>query len=127
MLETSIDGATGVIINFTGGVDLGAIEVFEAADIVRESADPDANIIFGAVIDETLNDEIRITVIATGFEEDENKVPQAKPVVETKRFAGKANNVVAEEPVIQEMPKADPLLEFDTESVNIPSFLRTRK
>ncbi|MBB6623044.1 cell division protein FtsZ [Clostridium gasigenes] len=127
LLETSIDGATGVIINFTGGVDLGAIEVFEAADIVRESADPDANIIFGAVIDETLNDEIRITVIATGFEEDENKVPQAKPVVETKRFSGKANNVVAEEPVIQEMPKADPLLEFDTESVNIPSFLRTRK
>ncbi|MBB6715172.1 cell division protein FtsZ [Clostridium gasigenes] len=127
LLETSIDGATGVIINFTGGVDLGAIEVFEAADIVRESADPDANIIFGAVIDETLNDEIRITVIATGFEEDENKEPQAKPVVETKRFAGKANNVVAEEPVIQEMPKADPLLEFDTESVNIPSFLRTRK
>ncbi|MBU3104123.1 cell division protein FtsZ [Clostridium gasigenes] len=127
LLETSIDGATGVIINFTGGVDLGAIEVFEAADIVRESADPDANIIFGAVIDETLNDEIRITVIATGFEEDENKVPQAKPVVETKRFVGKANNVVAEEPVIQEMPKADPLLEFDTESVNIPSFLRTRK
>lgn len=127
LLETSIDGATGVIINFTGGVDLGAIEVFEAADIVRESADPDANIIFGAVIDESLNDEIRITVIATGFEEDEDKVVQAKPLVETKRFAGKTKTVVTEEPVIQELPKADPLLEFDTESVNIPSFLRTRK
>ena len=64
LLETSIDGATGVLINFTGGVDLGALEVNEAADIVREAADPDANIIFGAVIDETLKDEIRITVIA---------------------------------------------------------------
>ena len=73
LLETSIDGATGVIINFTGGVDLGALEVYEAADIVREAADADANIIFGAVIDETLNDEIRITVIATGFEEDNGK------------------------------------------------------
>lgn len=127
LLETSIEGATGVIINFTGGVDLGAIEVFEAADIVREAADPDANIIFGAVIDETLNDEIRITVIATGFEEDENKIIQTKPVAETKRNAAQARPVVTEEPVVQEAPKADPLLEFDTESVNIPSFLRTRK
>lgn len=127
LLETSIDGATGVIINFTGGVDLGAIEVFEAADIVRESADPDANIIFGAVIDETLNDEIRITVIATGFEEDEDKVIQTKPVVEARRTTTRVNPIIKEETVVQESPKADPLLEFDTESVNIPSFLRTRK
>lgn len=131
LLETSIDGATGVIINFTGGVDLGAIEVFEAADIVRESADPDANIIFGAVIDETLNDEIRITVIATGFEEDEDKVIQTKQVVEARRSATttttRVNPVIKEETIVQESPKADPLLEFDTESVNIPSFLRTRK
>ena len=74
LLKTSIDGATGVIINFTGGVDLGAIEVYEAAEIVREAADVDANIIFGAVIDESLNDEIRLTVIATGFEEDNAKM-----------------------------------------------------
>ncbi|MGL5351853.1 MAG: cell division protein FtsZ [Clostridium sp.] len=127
LLETSIDGATGVIINFTGGVDLGAIEVFEAADIVRESADPDANIIFGAVIDETLNDEIRITVIATGFEEDENKIIPAKVVVETKKTITKEKPVQVEAVEVKEEPKEDPLLEFDTESVNIPSFLRTRK
>lgn len=127
LLETSIEGATGVIINFTGGVDLGAIEVFEAADIVRESADPDANIIFGAVIDESLNDEIRITVIATGFEEDDSKIIQTKNVVETKRAVPQSKPAVQEEVVRQEAPKADPLLEFDTESVNIPSFLRTRK
>ena len=128
LLETSIEGATGVIINFTGGVDLGAIEVFEAADIVRESADPDANIIFGAVIDETLNDEIRITVIATGFEEDENKIIQTKPAaIETKKVITQEKTAIKEETIIQEDSKTDPLLEFDTESVNIPSFLRTRK
>ncbi|MGL5084714.1 MAG: cell division protein FtsZ, partial [Clostridium sp.] len=119
--------ATGVIINFTGGVDLGAIEVFEAADIVRESADPDANIIFGAVIDETLNDEIRITVIATGFEEDENKIVPVKAVVETRKPIVKEKPAKVEVAEIEEQPKSDPLLEFDTESVNIPSFLRTRK
>lgn len=127
LLETSIDGATGVIINFTGGIDLGAIEVFEAADIVRESADPDANIIFGAVIDETLNDEIRITVIATGFEEDENKVIQTKPLVETKKIISEPKHITSQEFRKEESVKADPLLEFDTDSVNIPSFLRTRK
>ena len=125
LLETSIDGATGVIINFTGGVDLGAIEVYEAAEIVREAADIDANIIFGAVIDETLNDEIRLTVIATGFEEDNGKVttsaPEAKidpkPVAETIKKE--------EEPI--KATHNDPLLDLDRESVNIPSFLRSRK
>ena len=68
LLETSIVGATGVLLNVTGGADLGLLEINEAAEIVQEAADPDANIIFGAVIDETLKDEIRITVIATGFE-----------------------------------------------------------
>ncbi|MGI6097364.1 MAG: cell division protein FtsZ [Dethiobacteria bacterium] len=68
LLETSIDGARGVLINITGGSDLGLFEVNEAAGIVAESADPDANIIFGAAIDEDLKDEVRVTVIATGFE-----------------------------------------------------------
>jgi len=68
LLETSIDGAKGVLLNITGGPDLGIFEVNEAAELVFQSADPDANIIFGAVIDENLKDEIRITVIATGFE-----------------------------------------------------------
>ena len=70
LLETSIVGATGVLLNITGGMDLGLLEINEAAEIVQEAADPDANIIFGAVIDENLKDEIRITVIATGFENE---------------------------------------------------------
>lgn len=69
LLETTINGATGVLLNITGGSNLTMFEVAEAADQVRQAADPDANIIFGAVIDDNLGDEIRITVIATGFEE----------------------------------------------------------
>lgn len=68
LLETSIEGAKGVLLNITGGADLGLFEVNEAAEIIAQAADPEANIIFGAVIDENLKDEIRVTVIATGFE-----------------------------------------------------------
>jgi len=68
LLETSIEGAKGVLLSITGGNDLALFEVNEAADHIQAAADPDANIIFGAVIDENCNDEIRITVIATGFD-----------------------------------------------------------
>ncbi len=69
LLETSIEGARGVLLNISGGADLGLLEVNEAAEIISQAADPEANIIFGAVIDESLKDEIRVTVIATGFGE----------------------------------------------------------
>jgi cell division protein FtsZ len=68
LLETSMQGARGVLLNVTGGVDLGLMEVSEAAQIIKDAADPDANIIFGAVIDEKADSEVRITVIATGFD-----------------------------------------------------------
>jgi cell division protein FtsZ len=68
LLETSIDGARSVLLNITGGPDLGLFEVNMAAELVQKSADPDATIIVGAVIDENLKDELMITVIATGFE-----------------------------------------------------------
>ena len=67
LLETSIEGAKGVILNVTGGADLGILEVKTAAELVEEAADADANIIIGAIIDESLGDELQITVIATGF------------------------------------------------------------
>jgi cell division protein FtsZ len=67
LLETSIEGARGVLLNITGGPDLGLLEVNEAAEIIAQAADPEANIIFGAVIDESIRDEVRVTVIATGF------------------------------------------------------------
>jgi cell division protein FtsZ len=70
LLETSIEGARGVIINITGGSDLGLQEINTAAELVQRSVDPEANIIWGSVIDESLGDEIVITVIATGFEKE---------------------------------------------------------
>ena len=68
LLDVSIDGAKGILINVRGGNDLGIHEVKEAADIIRKTADPEANIIFGAAIDPDMDDEIQITVIATGFD-----------------------------------------------------------
>jgi cell division protein FtsZ len=68
LLEESVEGATGMLLNVTGGEDLGLFEVNEAAEVVTAAADKEANIIFGAVVDPTLGDEVRVTVIATGFE-----------------------------------------------------------
>ncbi|MBV70772.1 MAG: cell division protein FtsZ [Myxococcales bacterium] len=73
--DISIEGATGILINFTGGLDLKISEIEEAASLVEDAAHEDVNLIFGAVIDETLNDEIKITVVATGFEEQDRRVP----------------------------------------------------
>jgi cell division protein FtsZ len=67
LLETSLDGATGILISITGGPDLGLAEVDEAAQVVTSAADPNANVIFGAVIDESMGEDVRVTAIATGF------------------------------------------------------------
>src|SRR5262249_59721241 len=69
LLEASIDGAHGVLLSIQGGSDLGLFEINEAAQLVANSAAPEANIIFGAVIDDALGDEVRVTVIAAGFNE----------------------------------------------------------
>ena len=78
MLETSIDGARAVLINITGGEDTSIIDINEAAQLITQAADPEANIIFGAGIDESLADEVHITVIATGFEKTPFGAPEAK-------------------------------------------------
>jgi len=87
LLETSIEGARGVLINVTGGTDLGLFEVHEAAEIVAGYADPDANIIFGAVIDESFTDQVRVTVIATGFKQKNESYHQALQEVGRSAFA----------------------------------------
>jgi len=69
LLEASIEGATGIILNITGGTDLGLFEVNEAAEIVHNAAHQDANLIFGAVVDETFGERVSVTVIATGFDQ----------------------------------------------------------
>ena len=78
LLETSTNGAKGVLINVTGSMDIGLEEVETAANLVQEAAHPEANIIFGAAFDDTLEDELRVTVIATGFDEVESSMP-SKP------------------------------------------------
>ena len=75
LLETSIEGARGIIINITGGSDMGLHEANTAAELVQRSADPEANIIFGTVIDDSMGDELQITVIATGFEKEDERRP----------------------------------------------------
>jgi cell division protein FtsZ len=94
LLEASIDGAHGVLLSIQGGSDLGLFEINEAAQLVANSAAPDANIIFGAVIDDALGDEVRVTVIAAGFDEAGTRhVPPAQPVAA--RPAPDAHSTVA--------------------------------
>ncbi|MDP4088156.1 MAG: cell division protein FtsZ [Bacillota bacterium] len=113
LLETSIVGATGVLLNVTGGSDLGLLEINEAAEIVQQAADPEANIIFGAVIDENLKDEIRITVIATGFEND--KQEQKKLNFDIKKEEKKPVEEVAA------------TRDYNDNELEIPAFLRKQK
>lgn len=128
LLETSIDGATDVIINFTGGADLGALEVYDAADVVREAVDPDANIIVGAVIDETLTEEVRITVIATGFESETNQSSLSsgsvqevkKSVVQESAKEEAAATAVEKEPETASSP-------YEQDDLDIPVFLRRQR
>ena len=80
LMETSINGAHGVLINITGSADMGLDDVEAAANLVEEAAHPDANIIFGATFDDSLEDEIRVTVIATGFEDGKDKPGEDDPL-----------------------------------------------
>jgi cell division protein FtsZ len=105
LLDVTIDGAHGILFNVTGGANLSLFEVNEAAEIIRTKAHPDANIIFGAVIDEGMGDDIRITVIATGFD----AISQRKPYV-----AGKRKTIEF------------PVQRFDQDDLDIPAFLRRR-
>jgi len=108
LLESSIDGATGILLNVTGGPDIGLFEVNEAAEVVTGAADPNANVIFGAVIDEAMKDEIRVTVIATGF---------GAPRRRRRREPGAAVSERSERPGRRSFDVPEDLLE-------VPSFLR---
>jgi cell division protein FtsZ len=132
LLETTINGAKSVLLNITGGPSLGLLEINEAAEIVAREADEDANIIFGAVIDETIKDEIRITVIATGFEDAHKRA--AALAQESKAEA--AVNAAEEQPAVEasevnevpEIKKTLPRAEGnDSGEFEIPPFLRKRR
>ena len=87
LLETSIDGAKGILLNISGSANLSLFEINEAAEIISEAADPDANIIFGSVIDESLGDKVQITVVATGFNSNTKSVPEFGKTTTTSRPA----------------------------------------
>lgn len=106
LLEASIHGAQGVILNITGCPNLSLFEVNEAAKIVEEAADKDANIIFGAAVDENLDDEVRVIVIATGFDSDNTDAPKKEKSSETKEKSSSFSGG------------------FELDDLEIPSFLR---
>jgi cell division protein FtsZ len=113
LLEQSVEGATGILLNITGGPDIGLFEVNEAAEIVQGAADADANIIFGSVIDESLGDEVRVTVIATGFDHGRARPRQAREETrETARRRDRSPRVERES------------LEIRDDEIDIPPFLR---
>ncbi len=123
LLDITIDGARGILFNVTGGPDLTLFEVNQAAAIIKETAHPDVNLIFGAVIDPNMKEEVRITVIATGFER--TGVPRRiveQPATEPRERASAASTSPAVSvPAREFQPRA-----FNTEDLDIPTFLRNR-
>ncbi len=121
LLETSIDGARGVLLNVTGGSELTLHEVTAAARIISDAVDPDANIIFGAVIDDRMQGEVRITVIATGFDGKERVAPASSKASETKETPVKGRPPTT----AVDLP---PTMGRSGESgLDIPEFLRRRR
>ena len=108
LLEESVEGATGILLNITGGKDLGLFEVNEAAEIVTSAADKNSNIIFGSVIDEGMQDEVRVTVIATGFDGGSRRAT---------RIGTGRREVVMDDRVRRE-------LEIGEDEIDIPEFLK---
>lgn len=132
LLETSIEGARGVLMNITGGTNLSLYEVYEAADIVTQASHSEVNMIFGAVINEDLKDEILVTVIATGFDHEEQEKKSAKPQSQGKpSFGGREDNNLNP---FQRLQKDPAPKKPDEESImdpygnlEVPTFLRNRK
>jgi cell division protein FtsZ len=111
LLEASIEGATGILLNITGGTDMGLFEVNEAAEVVTAAADQNANIIFGAVIDDAVRDEVRVTVIATGFGVPRRRRP--RPTQEQ-----------APQPEREERVAVGESFDVPRDVLDVPSFLR---
>ena len=130
LLEISMDGARGVLFNIVGGADLTMTEVDEAAKIISAAADPDANIIFGATIDENMHDQIRITLVATGFDQTKQRlqqfvIQQPTPQIKPSPMINTSNDDPIQQQ--QQQQQADPKDEKKQEDDwDIPAFLRQR-
>jgi cell division protein FtsZ len=127
LLEASIEGARGILLNIAGGSDLGLFEANEAAEIIHAVAHPDANIIFGAVIDDEMDDEVRVTVIAAGFErwEDGGRAAGSS----TSPNGDEPSHLLGDEPPVRTVDifadaPEDELDLGDDDEFDVPSFLR---
>jgi cell division protein FtsZ len=127
LLEASIEGARGILLNIAGGPDLGLFEVNEAAEIIHGVAHPDANIIFGSVIDEAMGEEVRVTVIAAGFERWEAQSRGGAPHTEAGgRGEESRSRVLGADPAHEDIfatPTEDEL-DLGDDDFDVPSFLR---
>jgi len=124
--ESSITGARGVLINITGGVDLGLHEVNDVVAIVRDTAHEEAHIIFGAVIDESLEDELRITLIATGFSRPEFDMPTYPWSLRPTRAISALEETLAQQQEArkEELEELPPVIEHTDRRLDIPTFMR---
>jgi cell division protein FtsZ len=149
LLETSIDGARGILFNIIGGPNMSMTEVNEAAKIIAEAADADANIIFGATIKNEMKDDIKISVIATGFDESRRRLQgfvsrsqspfipnQSGPTRPTYQPLSRSNHEFNEEPPMQQQQQSQPNPEVTkkiqhtevdiADELDIPAFLRNK-
>jgi cell division protein FtsZ len=124
LLEISMDGARGVLFNIIGGPDITMNEVDEAAKIIASAADPDANIIFGATIDDSMHDQIKITVIATGF--DATRQTLKEFMAPTVSRAIENGQKVSQAPTEPPLPTEEPAQEEENDTWDIPAFLRQK-
>ena len=135
LLDVTIDGARGILFNVTGGPDLSLYEINQAASIIRETAHPDVNLIFGAVIDEKMEDKIRITVIATGFE---HNMPLVRPI--TRAVSRSAKKDMPNQPPVRESVPVGATAKppssgqsragqhaYRINDLDVPAFLRKRR
>ncbi|HCB49773.1 MAG TPA: cell division protein FtsZ, partial [Chloroflexi bacterium] len=137
LLDVTIDGARGILFNITGGSDLSLYEVNLAASIIRETAHPDANLIFGAVIDESMEDKLRITVIATGFEAvrptrrqlleqhygQHRQQPVPAPAPEPATVSVEQGQAPQQQPSPEQKPVSP---RYTPNNIEIPAFLRRK-
>jgi cell division protein FtsZ len=134
LLELSISGAKGILFNITGGTDLSMFEVDEAARIVTEAADPEANIIFGAVIDESFTGQVKCTVIATGFEEQQQSAPMSTMSPAFRSIAGLKKTEERKDDrtssglatVGKAMGAQSTSVKLDEEELEVPTFMRKK-
>nr|MDH3076887.1 cell division protein FtsZ [Bacillus velezensis] len=130
LLEAAIDGAQGVLMNITGGTNLSLYEVQEATDIVASASDPDVNMIFGSVINENLKDEIVVTVIATGFIEQEKDDSKPRRPTLNQGLKSQSQNVAKREPKREETQHQNTANRHTSQpaddALDIPTFLRNR-